>query len=378
MGNGLLNNGAILKLRNDKIIDDISHRFDKVYFDSYKPNIDKFANKVFSDVHVHNLNNLSGLDKDFSLVFVSNHKSLADVILISKVFVKHDLDIPRFVGGNNLYVRGFTRPPLLFGLPDLKRSGLISIDRSRFNKENFSYVKCWHEYMTNFFQGGENLVFFPEGGRSYSGKMNEFKEGLFKLMLGNADNCTLLVPVFCGYDLVVDSVGFENNKSSKYSNSGVFKRFVTDFNLFRTHYKNKVFLRNDAEFNVGAPIKVKGKSLDELMSYSKNSFIKLSKVSCAEISAYALKGFKHDEVKTRDLINELEHLIKVTPIENMSSKLYNIRDDPEKVFDTGINNINSQKMSVNSGLSKINIVNNFLPVYYSNSASNFYDSLISK
>ena len=364
-------------MANNLILKEISHNFDEQYYLSKKNKIVKVSDKLFSNIFISGLDNVEGVDG--SLIFVSNHKSLGDIILAGYVFSDDSLSIPRFIGGNNLYVRGFTRSPILSGLVDLKKFGMISIDRSRFARRDFAYTKNFLNYMRDFFIREENLLFYPEGGRSYSGFIKDFETGMFNLVVKNANVKTRIVPVFNNYDFVIDAVGFEKNKSTKFSSKNKFKRFVSDFSLFYNHSKNKRFFLNDAFFEFGEPVLVKDRSLSDLMKYCKDSFVDVYKVSCVEVSSFALKSSLKDnssDVKLVDVLDTLDVFVKNTLDYNMMPKLLTYKSDVERVFLEGISNINMQKSdSVKmSGASSsvVSVFDDFLVNFYANSVFDFY------
>lgn len=373
----------------EKFHKEISHSFSQEYFDSFVPRLFGIRDILFSDVHVFGSSNLD-LDvvNNSSVLFVSNHKSLADVVLSASVFVDSSIDFPRYVGGNNLHIRGFTRDPSFFGLPDLKKVGMISVDRSRFSSvvsgntsskkkvldENVVYRRAFISYMTSFFKEGSSLFFYPEGGRSYSGVLGDLKTGLLALAFKYASPDTLIVPVYNNYSFVIDAPGFENKKSTKYSGSGKFKTFVKDFYLFFNHYKSKRYLLNEAVFKFGVPVSKRDIELKDLFSYINGSFNSLSSVSPSEVAGFVLNKNKFVFNKN-DLFDEAQSFLGVVPSDNLSPEILGVRGDAEAVFLKGVSLINAQRRSVAFDRGVFSVVDPFLIEYYSNSVSSFYDSL---
>lgn len=379
----------------DKFYSEISPAFNQEYFDSFVPRLFGICDILFSDVHIFNGGVLDSIDDSSSVIFVSNHKSLADIPLSASVFVNSSVKMPRYVGGNNLHIRGFTRDPSFFRLPDLKKVGMISIDRTRFisdvgfdkktsgfsslrkkelKRENLVYKKAFAKFMRDFFEGGENLFFYPEGGRSYSGVSGDLKKGLLALAHSYASSNTLIVPVYNNYSFVIDAPGFENKRSTKYSSSGKFRTFVKDFSLFYNHYRSKRYLLNEAVFKIGDPLFIKDLDLSDLVSYIGDSFNSMTVVSPSEVAGFVLNKNKFLFNKN-DLFDEAQSFLGVVPSENLSPEILGMRGDVEAVFLKGVNLINFQKESVIYDRGVFGVVDSFLIDYYGNSVSSFYDSL---
>jgi 1-acyl-sn-glycerol-3-phosphate acyltransferase len=104
------------------------------------------------------------LQKDQTFVYVSNHQSLLDVILVHNLFVhfkwvaKDSLFKIPFVGWNlslNDYVRLSRKDP----------------------KSHFKFLNQGGKHLDR----GSSLFIFPEGTRSLDGEIHEFKDGAFLL-----------------------------------------------------------------------------------------------------------------------------------------------------------------------------------------------------
>ena len=124
------------------------------------------------------------------------------------------------------------------------------------------------------------------------------------------------------------------------------------------------------------------------MNYSRDSFFGLTKVSCAEMVSYTLTGFEDELIDSSLLVREVDSLLKKTPDNNKNGKLLNYSrlsgDDlgyssiPELIVNEGVRTINSQKKSVGFDSSGFMVLDNFLVDYYSNSVTDFYNSLPEK
>ena len=106
------------------------------------------------------------LDDRHPYVFVSNHLSNADIPVIS----------------NLPWEMKWIAKKELFSLPFagwmMRMAGDISVDRSSATKRVGVFKKCSHYLNQNV-----SVMFFPEGTRSRSGKLNRFAPGAFDLAI---------------------------------------------------------------------------------------------------------------------------------------------------------------------------------------------------
>jgi glycerol-3-phosphate O-acyltransferase len=171
----------------------IMHQFDPVYYNSRALTGKHFGidKMLFEDVEVYGLDSVQEI-KDKQILYFSNHISLADFLIEGYVIWNEKLPIPRFLAGENLNHWPFTNL--------WKKSGAISIDR---NMKGHNYWGVFYDVVQEGLEKGESLLVYPEGGRSYSGELNEkLKKGALKQVLKAVDNGADIfgVPIFMDYD----------------------------------------------------------------------------------------------------------------------------------------------------------------------------------
>ncbi len=148
----------------------------------------------------------NGFKSDGSLLcFSSVHKSQLDYVLLGCQLIQYGYPPPRYIAGRNLFIPNITRDYL-------KKLGAISLDRERVMRRDRVYIKAFSEYLRDFVLGtGEHLLFFPEGGRSYSGAVGKPATGIYDTILEVAprrDQPVRIVPVTLTYDGVVEAASF--------------------------------------------------------------------------------------------------------------------------------------------------------------------------
>ncbi len=136
------------------------------------------------------------------LVLVPCHKSHLDYLIISWLFLYHQLPCPHIAAGKNLS---------FWPLGTIFRGGGAFFLRRTFKGEPL-YAKVFSEYIYKILEEGFNLEFFIEGGRSRTGKLLMPKLGLLSIIIDafkkGACEDLIFVPVFIGYDRVLEEKAY--------------------------------------------------------------------------------------------------------------------------------------------------------------------------
>ena len=155
-------------------------------------------NRIFSGITVRHSDRLREIPKEAEIVYVPAHRSHLDYLLIGYQLYQEGLVTPHTAAGINLNfwpVGGFIR-----------RVGGFYIRRSFGG--NRLYAKVYNEYVHALLTRGHSVKFFPEGGRSRSGKLLTPKTGMLAMVLHsylrNHNRPVVLVPIFVAYDKVVE------------------------------------------------------------------------------------------------------------------------------------------------------------------------------
>jgi glycerol-3-phosphate O-acyltransferase len=127
------------------------------------------------------------------VVYVSNHKSHLDYLIEALALLDNGIRPPVIAAGINLF-----GGPL--GIINRHVTGAIPIRR---NSKDPAYLVTLKAYVAELLQR-RDLLFYPEGGRSYSGELKPSKMGLLHAAL-QADRAQLLVmPMAVSYDFVLE------------------------------------------------------------------------------------------------------------------------------------------------------------------------------
>jgi glycerol-3-phosphate O-acyltransferase len=154
--------------------------------------------RIYTDVKVEHVERVHSIPGNAEIVYVPCHRSHMDYLLINSVLFENRLVNPHIAAGINLNfwpVGSF-----------LRRVGAFYIRRSFSN--NRLYATVFSEYVSFLLQKGYPVQFFPEGGRSRTGKLLQPKTGMLAMVvnsyLRNHDRPIYIVPVYMGYDRVAE------------------------------------------------------------------------------------------------------------------------------------------------------------------------------
>ena len=148
------------------------------------------------DVDTSGLKELSELGRKHSLVFLPNHRSYLDPLVLREATKGHGLPSNYTLGGINL---------AMWPLSELgKRSGLIFIRRS--TRDDPVYPAMLRLYLGFLLRQHCNLEWYFEGGRTRTGKLRPPKMGVLRYLVdafrtnGGDSSDAYLVPVSIVYD----------------------------------------------------------------------------------------------------------------------------------------------------------------------------------
>ncbi len=201
--------------QNDKSLQEVKKEADTIIEETaanYSLNWIKFLyyivkwlkNNMFDDmiVDLEGLKKLKEASKDAPLILVPCHKSHLDYLMISYVCYTNNMPCPHIAAGKNLS---------FWPLGTIFRGGGAFFLRRTFRGQHF-YSRIFSEYVKKVLIEGFNIEFFIEGSRSRTGKVLSPKFGMLSILLQavrqGACNDLLFVPIFIGYDRVVEESSY--------------------------------------------------------------------------------------------------------------------------------------------------------------------------
>ncbi|MDQ1249233.1 MAG: glycerol-3-phosphate O-acyltransferase, partial [Actinomycetota bacterium] len=157
--------------------------------------LSKFMSRAYRvDVDEAGLKELRDLGRGASLIFLPNHKSYLDPVILRTTLAKHGFPGNHVLGGDNLAF--WPMAPLA------RRNGIVFIRREF--KEAQTYKKTLRTYLAFLMEQNANLEWYIEGGRSRTGKLRPPRYGILSYVVdaftSAEDETAYCVPVSITYD----------------------------------------------------------------------------------------------------------------------------------------------------------------------------------
>ncbi|HEX6462792.1 MAG TPA: 1-acyl-sn-glycerol-3-phosphate acyltransferase [Vicinamibacterales bacterium] len=227
------------------------------------------------------------------VIYISNHKSHLDYIVEPLVLVDHNMRPPIIAAGINLF-----GGPL--GLLHRHVTGAIPIRR---NTKDPAYLVTLKAYVAELLQRSD-LLFYIEGGRSYSGELKMPKTGLLHAALQAEVPNAVVVPIAVSYDLVLEDHILSHQATSRRPRP--FSREIAEMVRYAVGYQSRAFV------TFGKPIPLEGhdpESRPDVMAFGhhiRETIGLLYKVLPTAIVAAAMRP----SISKRDLESRADAIIE--------------------------------------------------------------------
>jgi glycerol-3-phosphate O-acyltransferase len=172
-------------------------------------------------------------------IYISNHKSHLDYLVEPLVIDDNGIRPPVIAAGINLF-----GGPL--GLIHRHVTGAIPIRR---NAKDPAYLVTLKAYVAELLQR-HDLLFYIEGGRSYTGELKSPKTGLLHAAVQAERADSSILPLAVSYDLVLEDHILAHQGSKRRQRP--FAREVAEMVRFAVGYQSRAFV------TFGAPIPLDG------------------------------------------------------------------------------------------------------------------------
>jgi glycerol-3-phosphate O-acyltransferase len=229
-------------------------------------------------------------------IYISNHKSHLDYLVEPLVIDDNGIRPPVIAAGINLF-----GGPL--GLIHRHVTGAIPIRR---NAKDPAYLVTLKAYVAELLQR-HDLLFYIEGGRSYSGEMKSPKTGLLHAAVQAERADSSIIPLAVSYDLVLEDHILAHQGSKRRPRA--FAREVAEMVRFAVGYQSRAFV------TFGAPILLDGydpgsrRDVMTLAHQIRDSIGRLYKVLPTAVVAAAMRPSitrRELEVRADELIETLQ------------------------------------------------------------------------
>ncbi len=323
--------------------EDIAHRFDsKYYYEKVVPKGIAFLNRFFGEdgIHYSGIEPIKSLGNEVNIVFTPNHRSHLDYFVLPFIFYKEGMKVAATAGGDNLFINLFS----LINFDDkIRKCKGYKILRHPENKENF--IKTLIDYTRQLLLDEENIVVFPEKGRSYTGKFVRFSSGSIGVMMDAAEKAgknIYFVPVNISYEKVIDNLPLLRKYKS--SRKGIINKInKAKYYVYDWPYIYLSSLKQDPKIgvtvNFGEPISseafsAENKQLspkelkDELASKLQEKCQELQSVHDTQLGSFTIRG--KNPIEEPVLLENIASNRKI--LAQRGANISGLDEDPENVW----------------------------------------------
>ena len=215
-----------------EICSDMSYPF--IYL--YDRGLTWFWNSRYENLEVLGFEEIRKIAPTNSLIFSPCHRSHIDYLALSYLLYYKDLMLPQIVAGKNLNL------PLVG--PLLRKGGAFFMRRSFSGNRLYSVV--FYEHLRKLMQRGHSIEFFPEGGRSRSGKLMPPRPGIISMILrsflGMDEKKVSFVPIAINYEKVIEGNSYIKEVMGANKKKESLKDIISVFRDFR-NYLGEAYLQ---------------------------------------------------------------------------------------------------------------------------------------
>ena len=228
------------------------------------------------DRHPEHIDRITRATAKHRVVYVSNHRSHIDYLIEPLVLEDMDVRPPVIAAGINLF-----GGPL--GFIHKHVTGAIPIRR---NVKDPGYLITLKAYIAEIL-GRHDLMFYIEGGRSYSGELKTPKTGLVSAALSAELPELVFVPCAIAYDLVLEDFILAHQKVK--GRQRPFTHELAEMVRYAVGYRSRAFV------TFGEPIAATGidpharRDVLELAHHIRDSIGRLMKVLPTMVMATAMR-----------------------------------------------------------------------------------------
>ncbi|HUS24441.1 MAG TPA: glycerol-3-phosphate 1-O-acyltransferase PlsB [Candidatus Binatia bacterium] len=233
-----------VRRRAQKIAEEIAADYSNATISFFEKLVGYVTHRIFKGVELRGLERVRELAQSHVMIYLPSHRSHVDYLMVSYLLYHAGLVPPHIAAGVNLNM------PIIGPLL-LRRSGAFFM-RRKFTGDRL-YIAVFRAYVDSLIQRGYSIEFFPEGGRSRTGRLLAPKTGLMAMVVESAlrqrIRKVVVVPVHIGYDRVLEVNSYlkelRGAQKQKESVQGLLKAVP----MLRRSY-GKVYL------NFGEPIRL--------------------------------------------------------------------------------------------------------------------------
>ena len=160
--------------------------------------------KIYDGIIINNAEMVRDLASTHEILYVPSHRSHIDYLLLSYTLYHEGLVTPHIAAGINMNFWPIGSM--------LRRGGAFFLRRSFGG--NKLYTAIFNEYIFQLMDRGFPIEFFPEGGRSRTGRLLPPKTGILAMttqsLLRGTRKPVAIIPIYVGYERVFEGKSYLN------------------------------------------------------------------------------------------------------------------------------------------------------------------------
>ena len=305
-----------------EICSDMSYPF--IYL--YDRGLTWFWNSRYENLEVLGFEEIRKIAPTNSLIFSPCHRSHIDYLALSYLLYYKDLMLPQIVAGKNLNL------PLVG--PLLRKGGAFFMRRSFSGNRLYSVV--FYEHLRKLMQRGHSIEFFPEGGRSRSGKLMPPRPGIISMILrsflGMDEKKVSFVPIAINYEKVLEGNSYIKEVMGGSKKKESLKDIISVFRDFR-NYLGEAYLQfaepiNLNDFLKEYPMNENSSEKDWLFKVTPilgkrimNNINEATVVTSTALFSMALLNSDGFSISKKELISRIELIKSLLREDKYSSKI---------------------------------------------------------
>ena len=233
-----------LKKTAEKYALEICSNFSYPVIYLYDKVLNWFWNSRYEGLFSIGLDQIKKLAAENTIIYAPSHRSHIDYLALSHQLYLNNLMMPQIVAGKNLNL------PIIG--PILRNGGAFFMRRSFGN--NKLYSRVFYEHLRKLLQRGSSIEFFPEGGRSRSGRLLPPRPGIISMIIRAFQDMdekpVKFVPISMNYEKVLEGNSYHKEVM------GDTKKKESLRSIFRVARDFRGYLGN-AYLQIGEPIDLK-------------------------------------------------------------------------------------------------------------------------